>query len=463
MFINVGKSKWMKFILFVTTFAFVGTAFVALLVYKMSGNIQGIAEVNGKEIPMAEFYYQVSLITNQMESQGIDTAPLKKQIYTDAVRNVIQQELLYQEAEKEGITATKEEVKQYLLDIDVFKENGRFSKEKYLTFLSNIGLTPSYFEEILRKELSVRHLLSIHRVSFYLSEDEIDTFVNKSLSRVEGELLLIVPSEYKPTEKEVEEYYSRNIKDYAGKKGKLVAVYQISIKELGEEEAEKRVKQVYKALKNDQSVAEEKGVKKLFENPVYSEEKLNLPEKVIEELPKVGENKKIALVSDKENYYLIKYIKEVSQPLPLEKVKDRIISQIKEEKNRKIQEELYKKVQEAVKTQKDLKKLAQQFKGQLKEIKGKTAQTLSVEYGIPQEKLSLLTRKEKSPVVLQTQTGILVINIEKVKPPEEQRKQEMANLLKPILTDSKYKTLIQMYIDKLEKEAEITINRRVLQ
>jgi len=121
MFINIGKSKWMKIILFIT-------------------------------------------ISRQMENQGIDTAPLKKQIYAEAIRNVIDQEILFQEAQKEGLEATKEEVKRYLLDIEAFKENGKFSKDRYLAFLSQVNLTPSFFEEILRKELSIRHLLTVQKV-----------------------------------------------------------------------------------------------------------------------------------------------------------------------------------------------------------------------------------------------------------------------------------------------------------
>jgi len=463
MFINIGKSKWMKVILFITTFAFVGTAFVALLVYKISGNIQGVAQVNGREIPMAEFYYQVNLITTQMENQGIDTAPLKKQIYKDAIRNVIQQELLYQEAEKEGIVATREEVKHYLLDIDAFHENGQFSKEKYLAFLSNIGLTPSFFEEILKKELSIRHLLTIQRVGFYLSQEEIDTFINKQLLKITGEILIITPPEYTPSEKEIKEYYKKHSSKFTGKKGKLVVVYQIDIKELGQEQAEQKVKQIYQALKENKSVKEEKGVKKIFEEPVY-DKKPQLPEKVLEEIAILGKNKKIALVSDGERYYLIKFLREVSEPLPLEKVKPQIISKLKAEKAGKIQEKLFNQIKTAVKKEKDLHALQKQFKGQIKKIDGQTIQTLSLEYGIPQSEIGLFNKIKNGLIgPIKTTSAILIAKIEKTQPPEKNEKKELEKLLKPILLQNKMQTLIQMYIDKLEQDAEIIINRRIIQ
>ncbi|MDQ7056100.1 MAG: peptidylprolyl isomerase [Persephonella sp.] len=275
---------------FITTFAFVGTAFVALIVYKLSGNIQGVAQVNGKEIPMAEFYYQVELITRQMEAEGIDTAPLKKQIQAEAIRNVIQQELLYQEAEREGVTATREEVKEYLLDIDAFKENGHFSRDKYLAFLSQINLTPAFFEELLRKELSVRHLLTIHRAGFYLTEDEIDTYVNKQLARITGEYLLIKPPLYTPTEKEIQEYYQKHKEEFSGKKGKVIRVYQIDIKKLGQEKAEKEAQKLYRNLKKNIPVSETEGVKKIFEGTVY-EKNDSLEKKLLKEIKKLTEDK----------------------------------------------------------------------------------------------------------------------------------------------------------------------------
>ncbi|SNZ02762.1 peptidyl-prolyl cis-trans isomerase D [Persephonella hydrogeniphila] len=464
MFINVGKSKWMKVILFITTFAFVGTAFVALVLYKLSGNIQGVAQVNGKDIPVAEFYYQVTLITNQMESKGIDTAPLKKQIYRDALRNVIEQELLFQEAQKEGVEATKEEVKRYLLDIEAFKENGKFSRDRYLAFLSQVNLTPSFFEEILRKELSVRHLLTLQKVGFYVSEDELNTFINKQLAKITGKFVLIKVPEYKPSEKEIKEYYTKNIKDFSGKKGKLIVVYQIDIKGLGTEKAQKKAQEIYKSLKNNTPVKTEKGVKKIFEDVVY-DNKAKLSEKLLKELKNLSDKKKILLVSDEEHYYLIKYVKEVSKPLPLEKVREEIAGKIVREYKKKKEKEIYEELKGIVPQIKDLKNLAYNYKGEIKSIKGETAQSLAMEFGISQEDLGRIVRGKKGEILgpFRTTTGILIGKLEKIEAPEKERKKEMEKILKPILTENKYKTVIQMLIDKLKEESEIVINRRFLQ
>ncbi|MBK3331595.1 hypothetical protein GWK41_00775 [Persephonella atlantica] len=461
MFINIGKSRWMKLILFITTFAFVGTAFVALIVYKLSGNIQGIAQVNGKDIPMAEFYYQMGLITRQMQSEGIDTAPLKQQIKAQALRNVIQQELLYQEAEREGIVATREEVKEYLLDIDAFKEKGHFSKDKYLAFLSQVNLTPAFFEEILRKELSIRHLLTIHRAGFYLTEDELGTYINKQLARITGEYILIKPSPYTPTEKEIQDYYQKHRKEFSGEKGKLIHIYQIDIKKLGQEKAEKEAQKLYRNLKENIPVSETEGVKRIFEGTVF-EKNSRLDKKLLKETKKLTEDKKIALISEDGYYYIIHYIKEVSQPLPLEKVKEKIISSIKSEKEKQSIQKIHKEVNNILQTEKNLKNIAINYRSKINKINRETIQMLASQLGISMDKLSKLLKSGKINTFV-TSSGVVVIKVSKVEPPDKNRKEEMAKLLMPILTQSKYQTLVQMLIDKLQEEADIKVNRRVIQ
>ena len=413
---------------------------------------------------MAEFYYQVTLITRQMENQGIDTAPLKKQIYADAIRNVIDQELLFQEAQKEGLVATKEEVKNYLLDIDAFKEDGKFSKSRYLAFLSQVNITPSFFEDILRKELSIRHLLTLHKVGFYLSDDELDTYINKRLSRITGEFVLIKPQEYIPTENEIKEYYEKNIKEFSGKVGKLIVVYQINIKELGSEIAQKKAQQVYRKLKNNQQIDEEKGVKKIFEDVIY-DNNVKLPEKIKKEIKNLSKDKKILLVSENDSYYLIKYIKDVSQPLPLEKVKSRIISKLKKERSEKSAQKLYKEIKDIVKQEKNLKNIAVNYRSKVRKIEGETVQSIGTEYGVSQEDFGRIIKLKPGQIVgpFKTPSGILIGKISKIEPPEKERKEEMAKLLKPILLESKYRTLVQMLIDKLKENSEIIINRRLLQ
>jgi len=149
LFDKISQSKWKNIVLFITVFAFVATSIVAIIVYKLSGEINGVAEVNGKEIPFYEFNYAYEMTARNMQMQNLDISNLKDQIKKEVVNDLIEKELLYQEAEKEGITATSEQVKNEILKISAFQVNGKFDKQIYLQIINSFGLTPDALQSML--------------------------------------------------------------------------------------------------------------------------------------------------------------------------------------------------------------------------------------------------------------------------------------------------------------------------
>jgi len=323
MFAKIAESKWMKFVLFITTFAFVGTAFVAIVIYKFAGNITGAAVVNGREISLQEFYYQVNVIQNRLENQGVDTAPLKKEIYDQALEAVIDRELLYQEAEKEGIAATKEEVKRAILDVEAFKEDGRFSKDRYIALLSGMNISPQLFEEIVRKDLSAQHLFTFLDASFYLSDEEINSYVYKQLSKLSGDFLYIKPQPLKISEEEAKRYYEKHKSEYTGKEGKEVIIYRIDIDKNNQEKSEKLAKDLFLRLKKGETEIKNEDIKIIFKDVIYDDTDSisNIPEELKKKLKEISPDKNIIFVKTDDAYYLSRFIRAVKEPLPYEKMR----------------------------------------------------------------------------------------------------------------------------------------------
>ncbi len=466
MFTKMAESKWMKFVLFITVFAFVGTAVVALFVYKLTGQMTGVAEVNGKEITMQEFNYNVNLLLRSYEEQGMDTAAIRKMVYSQALDNLINQELLYQEAQKEGLEATEEEIKKAILEIPAFQENGKFSKDRYFAVLSSIGISPEFFEKLMKKDITVKHLMTILKSNLYLTKDEINTFIGKQLTKITGEALVITPSNINISEKEIKEYYEKNKEEFAGKEGKKIVIYQVKINKENPSESEKTAKETFLALKKNQKVPEKAGLSKAFEGVMYKKEDLkNLPKEVQEEAKKLSGEKNLIFVKTKEAYYLGKYLGKYAQPLPLESVKDQIMKLLKQEKQKKQIEELYKKVKEAVKNEKDINKLAKEFKGKLEKIKNKTIQEVAVKYGVdPRDvKYIYLTKENAISEPVKFRNGILIVKVEKKTAPDPKKYKEMEKSVVPLMEGQKFTSKLNMYIDKLRKESDIRINKRVLQ
>ena len=464
MFGKIAESKWKNWVMFITVFAFVGTAFVGIIVYKLTGQISGAAIVNGKEITTTALNYNARLLMRDYEEKGIDTAPLRKTIYRQALENLINQELLYQEAEKEGIVATDEEVRKAILDTPAFQEKGKFSKEKYYAILRNMSLSPEFFEELLRKDISIKHLLTILKADFYVSDFEIDTFLKKQLTVIKGKALIISLKEPEIKEEAIKKYYEEHKKEYAGKKGKKIKVYKIDIEKLGQEKAEKLAKETFSQLKNKKEVSE-KGVEKILDTSLYKEEQLKeLPEKVKKEIQQLSKEKPVVFAKTDKAYYLGVFEGEISEALPIEDVREKIIKALKLEQKKKMLQELLKKVKEAEKKEKDLNKLAKMFNGKIEEINDNTLQEIAVKYGIQSEDVKKIFKLKNGEISepLKIRSGVLIIKVEQKKEPDPKKYAEMKESVGPMIEGEKFNTIIQMYIDKLKKESDIQINPRAL-
>ncbi len=463
MFTKIGESKWMKFVLFITTFAFVGTALVALVVYKMSGKMTGAVEVNGREISMQRYMYEVNLIQSNLERQGVDIAPLRKAIRNQALNNIINEELIYQEAEKEGIVATKEEVKEAILNIPAFQENGVFSKERYLAIVNSMGISPQFFEEILRKQLTRDHVFALIDGSAYLTKEELNVFLNKELSKISGKILIVEPK-IKVTEEDLKKFYEKNINLFAGKKGKEIVLYEINIKDLGKEKAASLAKEIFLKMKNNQQVAIKNGVKKVFDGVLYKETQLkNVPEKVIKDLQTLSKDKSISFVKTDEAYYLAKFKKEVSKPMPFNKVKKQVELYYKQKKTKEELENLYKTLEKDIASGKTLEQLKKKYGGKIENIEKLSLRDISQKYFVPLGEISdlLKTKQGKLSKPIKTEGSILVIKVENIEIAKDEKTKELENMLKKALYNEKLNDLITSYVLKLRKNAEIRINPRL--
>ena len=83
----------------------------------------------------------------------------------EAIRGLVDRELMSQAARKSGIIVADQEIAQAITkDIPVFQANGQFQKEYYLRYLEMTHQTPRDFENTIRQQqeaLRVRHLFDV--------------------------------------------------------------------------------------------------------------------------------------------------------------------------------------------------------------------------------------------------------------------------------------------------------------
>jgi len=454
MFDKIAGSKWKNIVLYITVFAFVGTGIIAILLYKFSGQINGVAEVNGEEISIQEFNYNYQNAVAMYEQQKIDISSLKNEIKKQVLNNLIDKELLYQEAKKEGILATKEEVKQEILSIPAFQQNGKFSKDIYLSTLSSLGIAPEFFEKLLQKDLSVQHLLAILQSSVYISDEEVETFTKKQLTKISADVKIIKP-QITVSDEEIKNYYQSHQKDFSSETGKKIKIYKIEVKD--QQKAEEKAKEIFLTLKSDKEPVLNKDVEKVFDGTIYKEEDLsNLPEDVKKDVLSLSKDKNISFTKSADGFYISKYYGEEIKIIPFEAVKEQIAQKLKLEKQPKALEELYKEISK----NNDLSKynpISESFNGTLQELIAK--------YGIKSDDVNQIYKLKEGEISkpLKTDENILQIKINTKQEPTKEETENMKKGMLSIMKAEKFNNILQMYLDKLKEKSKIKINKRLLE
>ncbi len=117
---------------------------------KTTGNIA--AEVNGIDIPMTKFTSQLQTVLQQYASQGVAIKDSQKaQLRLKVLDNLIGQELLYQDAEKKGITVSEKDVTAQLAGIKKqFKDDA-----EYQNALKSQGITEKFLKSDIKMNIAL--------------------------------------------------------------------------------------------------------------------------------------------------------------------------------------------------------------------------------------------------------------------------------------------------------------------
>lgn len=452
MFDKIGKSKFMKFVLFITTFAFVGTGIVAIILYKIFGGISGAVAINGKEITFAEINFRANQIRAGLEAQGLtrNTKRFETDILRMAVQQAINDELLYQEAEKESITATDEEVKRYILDMELFKKDGKFSKEKYVQFLKSFSISPQVFEDIIKKKLSIIHLYSILYLGGYITDEEIQALSFLRNASISGKILVVNAPSVDISEKELKEFYEKNKDKFKIKEGEKLVIYRIDIDKIGKDNATKKAKEIYKNLKENKPI-EDSSVEKFFEG-IYKND-INLPETIKKELEKIEKDKNILFVKTDKDIYIGKYLGAGYSYKSFDEVKDSLKEVVSLKKKEKLTDEIYKKLIKVYKN-KGLEELANGYNGNISSFENRSITDLALNYSINPIQLEKTLAKGKH--ILKLKDKVIILEVDSFKFSSDKTGQLVQ--IKPIMEGMRQETVLKMYLDKLKKNSEIEIN-----
>ena len=142
---------------FILGIIFIAFAFFGLNSYLDSDKAIYAASVNGVEISSRQenrAYQRLRSRMEEMMGSSFDPATINEaQLKTNALRQLINEELLFQEAAGGGFAGSDQQLAAQISSLDAFKVEGKFSKQRYEQILANQGMASAEFEWQLRRDI----------------------------------------------------------------------------------------------------------------------------------------------------------------------------------------------------------------------------------------------------------------------------------------------------------------------
>jgi peptidyl-prolyl cis-trans isomerase D len=159
---------WTILVIIIITFLFFGiypSSSGAGVAAKVNGDIISTGELNRSYRDLVETYRQI------FKDQFNDA--MAKNLRTQALRELIQNRLLVQEAERVGLMVSDEEVQAAILRVPAFSPGGTFDRATYERSLDYINMKPRAFEESQRQMILRTKLERLIEDSVAVTDDEV--------------------------------------------------------------------------------------------------------------------------------------------------------------------------------------------------------------------------------------------------------------------------------------------------
>jgi peptidyl-prolyl cis-trans isomerase D len=202
---------------------FLGIIVVTFSLFVGNGGLGGgsnaaVAEINGEAISQREFALQYEREVQRYREllKGSLTPDMVKglNIKGNLIETLIQKKLVLQEARSLGLTATDDELADFIAKVPEFQIAGRFSKERYLQVLQANRLAPAQFEEEQRDQLTIQRLYGVILDAIHVTDAEARERYRIEQERINLSFFKLpvadFTSQVKLTEDEIKKHYERN-------------------------------------------------------------------------------------------------------------------------------------------------------------------------------------------------------------------------------------------------------------
>lgn len=183
-------AKHKRDIFIITVVGFIAGIFLGFGGYlRYSSVVDTAATVNGVKISLQKYNRLLNQAIENYRNQGYEiTDEVLRSIKQQVLRDLIQEEVFWQEAKKYGIIVTDQEVYYDIMSIPAFHKDGRFDRETYYrTVILRLKMTPKEFEESRRKRIAMFKLRNFIISAVKLTPQEVQTYLQQKQPKNEEE------------------------------------------------------------------------------------------------------------------------------------------------------------------------------------------------------------------------------------------------------------------------------------
>ncbi len=145
----------------------IGLLIVSLSIWGMDAIIGGfsgepeVATVNGEDITEREFLRLVQMESQRRLSRMDSPDPSllnEDQIRKDVLESLIQQKVLIQDADSQGLALTDADIDALITQMPQFQVEGQFNRDRFVSTVRNMGMGVAEFREAMRKQYVVNQI-----------------------------------------------------------------------------------------------------------------------------------------------------------------------------------------------------------------------------------------------------------------------------------------------------------------
>ncbi|MGO1328950.1 MAG: SurA N-terminal domain-containing protein, partial [Idiomarina loihiensis] len=255
-------------VLIILTFALAGVGG-----YITSDTEDAVAKVNGEEIPRSDYDRAYENERSRLQEQfgdmfsAITSDPdYMRNLRSGVLEQLIEQELLVQYAEDNGMRVGPEQVKAAIRDISQFRTAGQFDNDVYLMALRNAGYSPEAFAKVMQQDMTRNQLLRGLSATEFVLEPEAIAFMRLQSQSRSGGFLVARNEKFEEqveiADQDIENFYQQNQDMFRTQEKLSVAYVELSLAAVESEVeiSDEEVRQYYDERQQQYSTEEERRV-----------------------------------------------------------------------------------------------------------------------------------------------------------------------------------------------------------